>query len=618
MTFKDISKRLPALTAYVCSIILVITIYREFSYAVPKMKVIGSLYAPILGIAFLTAAFIFALIKEKKLLFRFLCFAAMFVCNVFCYGGIEAQVVLIIALVLDLALEHIDISRFTNLAVFIIAFIICGAMASLTVPAIEKIKTPKMITDLQESWFSIIEDEGEPEPSHEPVTDPQDAVEVDLGRLLGNVITNEAFDPSDPTMSMGITSSYPLEKMMVFACYDYDPVETKFDLAVAMPFSEDSADKYFGKIYTEHTVPAPLPYWIEIEDNSIYKDMRFIPYCDFRTEDLLLVCKDSYVFLGEEGHPQKYTYYIDPDSYYETSAPGYGEYVTNNYIRIPGEFRETLTNFLLSHGIEIYPEDRYEAVSKLCEVFDKEYIYNDIPPELPQGEDPVLWFLNVSKTGYSKHFAAAQVLLLRAAGIPARYTYGYKMKTEAGQPAIITEGDAYAFCQVYIDGRWQIATELKKPAEKEDEEKEPILPIDPVDPEPAPTDPAELPEEKGPKIPWKLIGIIGGAIALAACLTLLWRHLARKFRPKALQIINGDYKALKKFYFIRQDIGDRMLKVRYSKEGPEDDDARLLEREISAAKAQFKYRKKYLTVLRLLIFTKWQKTKSVISNMFQH
>ena len=74
-------------------------------------------------------------------------------------------------------------------------------------------------------------DASNPEPSHEPVVDPNDTVEVPLGRIAGNVITNEFFDPSDPTMSMSIMSSYPLDKMMVFACCDYDPERTLFELA---------------------------------------------------------------------------------------------------------------------------------------------------------------------------------------------------------------------------------------------------------------------------------------------------------------------------------------------------------------------------------------------------
>ena len=59
-----------------------------------------------------------------------------------------------------------------------------------------------------------------------------------------------------------------------------------------------------------------------------------------------------------------------------------------------------------------------------------------------------------------------------------------------------------------------------------------------------------------------------------------------------------------------------MIKVRYSKEGPEEEDARLLEREVSAAKAQLKYRKKYFTLMKLSAKLRRQKVKAILQNIF--
>ena len=67
---------------------------------------------------------------------------------------------------------------------------------------------------------------------------------------------------------------------------------------------------------------------------------------------------------------------------------------------------------------------------------------------------------------------------------------------------------------------------------------------------------------------------------------------------------------------MRKAIGETMLKVRYSKEGPEEEDAVILEREVSAAKSQFRYQRKYFILLRFSIFAGWQRFKAVVYNMF--
>ena len=612
MDFDKVIKKLSLAVIYGLSLVLIFTIYFEMRDHIPGLGSIGPLYALIGPIVLSTFAFILALIKGIKLPLKALSLIAMFFCNVFCYGGASAQVGLIIVIVLDAALSHIRLSQFSNIAVVVIAFLLCGALASLTAPFIGRIKTPKMVTDFQESWFSIIEDESNPEPVKEDDSNEEPVV-IEVGRLMGNVITNEMFDPTDPTMTMAITSTYPLDKMMVFACYDYNPAETRFEFASPDILEEDSSDSFFDKAKNGES----LPYIIEIEDNSIYKDMRFVPYCDFRTSDDVTFFKDSYAFLGDGGHPKRYSYAIDPDSYYATSSPGYGSYVASNYTKVPDEFKPGLTKFLIDHNIQPFTDYKYETVAAVLKIFDEEYTYSNNPPELPAGEDPVMWFINESKTGYSKHFAAAQVLLLRAAGIYARYSYGYEMDINATGTLMVSEGDAMAYCQVYIDGRWQLASDLKRPEKDnhpaEDEQGGTQLPDIPIDSD-MPALEGDDKEEKTFDFKWILYPLAVFAIIAGIYFTL--RYIARRFKPNTLQRINGSYKAIKKFYFVRKAIGETMLKVRYSKEGPEEEDAVILEREVSAAKSQFRYQRKYFILLRFSIFAGWQRFKSVVYNMF--
>ena len=54
-------------------------------------------------------------------------------------------------------------------------------------------------------------------------------------------------------------------------------------------------------------------------------------------------------------------------------------------------------------------------------------------------EDFAIWFLTEADTGYCIHFATAAVVLLRAAGIPARYVDGYVVNTQKDVPVEIIE-----------------------------------------------------------------------------------------------------------------------------------------------------------------------------------
>lgn len=57
------------------------------------------------------------------------------------------------------------------------------------------------------------------------------------------------------------------------------------------------------------------------------------------------------------------------------------------------------------------------------------------------------WFLENSDTGYCIHFATAATVLLRAAGIPARYVTGYMVQAKAGEPVRVLAENAHAWVE---------------------------------------------------------------------------------------------------------------------------------------------------------------------------
>ena len=69
---------------------------------------------------------------------------------------------------------------------------------------------------------------------------------------------------------------------------------------------------------------------------------------------------------------------------------------------------------------------------------------------MPQeAEDFALWFLEEAKAGYCVHFATAAVVLLRAAGVEARYVTGYMVRLNGGETVAVIEENAHAWAEYY-------------------------------------------------------------------------------------------------------------------------------------------------------------------------
>ncbi|MBQ1934697.1 MAG: transglutaminase domain-containing protein, partial [Clostridia bacterium] len=74
------------------------------------------------------------------------------------------------------------------------------------------------------------------------------------------------------------------------------------------------------------------------------------------------------------------------------------------------------------------------------------------------GDDFAKWFLFESETGYCAHYATAATVLLRAAGIPARYVEGYFVQCTAGAKTAVTNHRAHAWAEYYDSrsGIWNV------------------------------------------------------------------------------------------------------------------------------------------------------------------
>ena len=173
-------------------------------------------------------------------------------------------------------------------------------------------------------------------------------------------------------------------------------------------------------------------------------------------------------------------------------------------------------------------------------------VYDRNTGSMPKNEtDFALWFLESTDTGYCVHFATGAVVLLRAAGIPARYVTGYLAQTKAEGWATVTADRAHAWAEFYDGERWQIL-DATPAAPEESEETEPTAsetqtqPTKAPEPEettlaPTASEP-ERPRESR-KLDFSWLAQAGKAAVLAAAVlgVLALQRLVRQFlrRQKA-------------------------------------------------------------------------------------
>ena len=158
--------------------------------------------------------------------------------------------------------------------------------------------------------------------------------------------------------------------------------------------------------------------------------------------------------------------------------------------------------------------------------------YNLNTPKMPTGtSDFAMWFLESSDTGYCVHFASAATVLMRAAGIPARYVSGYVLTASAGNAVTVTAEQAHAWVE-YFDPMWGWRileatpgeeVSVTEPTVPETTQQEQTVPA--TQPGPRPTEESTYPKDTTPNAPaeklgekvnleafWRVLKIIGGIL----------------------------------------------------------------------------------------------------------
>ncbi len=122
--------------------------------------------------------------------------------------------------------------------------------------------------------------------------------------------------------------------------------------------------------------------------------------------------------------------------------------------QLPQAERETFSRLAREFGlIGLPPEQAAQRVMQHLAGYTYS-LWREAPP--PAGMTPLADFMTRTKSGHCEYFAAAAVLLLRAAGIPARYATGYSVQEYSPLEGayVVRARHAHAWTRAWVGGRW--------------------------------------------------------------------------------------------------------------------------------------------------------------------
>ncbi|MBQ2901494.1 MAG: hypothetical protein IJE49_06550 [Agathobacter sp.] len=199
---------------------------------------------------------------------------------------------------------------------------------------------------------------------------------------------------------------------------------------------------------------------IEGKEIEVWTNLNHWMYLNDRIEkgfgnrDALLYCLDEPIYLTDQ---------VEELAFLNALSEAYLQVPENaDYLSKAGE---VIDRFSPSGEIKVYGHVQNENYRRIhcaqivCEYLEQQMSYSLKLDRISAGTDPIEYALTVSHEGYCMHFASAATLLLRNAGVPARYISGYAVEPSAFVEDMETGvykaqvGDfmAHAWVEIYLD-----------------------------------------------------------------------------------------------------------------------------------------------------------------------
>jgi transglutaminase-like putative cysteine protease len=123
-------------------------------------------------------------------------------------------------------------------------------------------------------------------------------------------------------------------------------------------------------------------------------------------------------------------------------------------LEVPPRFEVAVDTALRDAGATgLSPEQALRAIRRF---FREEYRYTTWLGDSTSGGRSLNAFLTSERSGHCEYFAAATTMLLRRAGIPARYATGYSVEewSELEQQYVVRSRHGHAWTLAWMGGRW--------------------------------------------------------------------------------------------------------------------------------------------------------------------
>jgi transglutaminase-like putative cysteine protease len=169
-----------------------------------------------------------------------------------------------------------------------------------------------------------------------------------------------------------------------------------------------------------------------------------------------VVSSDGLLYLAPPGEYTVTSAAPEADSAVLRAAAG-PDPADNRWTLLPADLPARVT--ALGRDLAGTAPTRYDAVRAVEDYLRSHATYR-LDSRVPgPGEDAVDAFLFTDRTGFCEQFAAAGVVLLRAAGIPARLVTGFSGGDPDGDRRVLREADAHAWAEVWFPGVGWVASD---------------------------------------------------------------------------------------------------------------------------------------------------------------
>ncbi len=121
---------------------------------------------------------------------------------------------------------------------------------------------------------------------------------------------------------------------------------------------------------------------------------------------------------------------------------------------LPGHLEAAFVG--LAHDLGLFGTNPAVVLERVRQYFARGFEYR-LALRPARSRDPLLDFLERTRSGHCEYFATATVLLLRAAGIPARYATGYSVQeySELEGRYVVRRRHAHSWALAHVGGTWR-------------------------------------------------------------------------------------------------------------------------------------------------------------------